>query len=97
MRSRDCRHYSRRELIEIIYELERREEKLEKRLERARARLKDRTMRMERAGSLAEVALAEVAAVIAGLFEAADETAAMYLAGVKAQEKDVREAEERAS
>ncbi len=92
MRSRDCRHYSRRELIEIIYELERREEKLEKRLERARARLKDRTMRMERAGSLAEVA-----AVIAGLFEAADETAAMYLAGVKAQEKDVREAEERAS
>ena len=92
MRSRDCRHYSRRELIEIIYELERREEKVEKRLERARARLKDRTMRMERAGSLAEVA-----AVIAGLFEAADETAAMYLAGVKAQEKDVREAEERAS
>ena len=92
MSSRDCRHYSRRELIEIIYELERREEKLEKRLERARARLKDRTMRMERAGSLAEVA-----AVIAGLFEAADETAAMYLAGVKAQEKDVREAEERAS
>ena len=92
MRSRDCRHYSRRELIEIIYELERREEKLEKRLERARARLKDRTMLMERAGSLAEVA-----AVIAGLFEAADETAAMYLAGVKAQEKDVREAEERAS
>ena len=92
MRSRDCRHYSRRELNEIIYELERREEKLEKRLERTRARLKDRTVRMERAGSLAEVA-----AVIAGLFEAADETAAMYLAGVKAQEKDVREAEERAS
>ena len=92
MRSRDCRHYSRRELIEIIYELERREEKLEKRLERTRARLKDRTVRMERAGSLAEVA-----AVIAGLFEAADETAAMYLAGVKAQEKDVREAEDRAS
>ena len=25
MRSRDCCHYSRRELIEIIYELERRE------------------------------------------------------------------------
>ena len=92
MRSRDCRHYSRRELIEIIYELERREEKLEKRLERTRARLKDRTVRMEHAGSLAEVA-----AVIAGLFEAADETAALYLAGVKAQEKDVREAEERAS
>ena len=92
MRSRDCRHYSRRELIEIIYELERREEKLERRLEKTRARLKDRTIRMEHAGSLAEVA-----AVIAGLFEAADETAAMYLAGVKAQEKDVREAEERAS
>ena len=92
MRSRDCRHYSRRELIEIIYELERREEKLEKRLERTRARLKDRTVRMERTGSLAEVA-----AVIAGLFEAADETAALYLAGVKAQEKDVKETKEQAS
>ena len=35
MRSKDCRHYSRRELIEIIYELERREEKLERKLEKA--------------------------------------------------------------
>ncbi len=78
MRSRDCRHYSRRELIEIIYELERREEKLERKLEKARSRLKDRTAHMEQAGSLAEVA-----AIMAGLFEAADETAAIYLNSVK--------------
>ena len=92
MRSRDCRHYSRRELIEIIYELERREEKLERRLEKTRARLKDRTMRKDQAGSLAEVA-----AVIAGLFEAADETASLYLSSVKAQAEELREAEGRAS
>lgn len=94
MRSRDCRHYSRQELIEIIYELERREEKLERKLEKARARLRDRTVRMERAGSLAEVA-----AAIAGLFEAADETAAMYVNGVRAQAESLRqlEAGERAS
>ena len=90
MRSKDCRHYSRRELIEIIYELERREEKLERKLEKAKARLQDRSARMERAGSLAEVC-----AVIAGLFEAADETAAMYLNGVWAQAEAARE--ERAS
>ena len=88
MRSRDCRHYSRRELIEIIYELERREEKLERKLEKARERLRDRTVRMEKAGSLAEVA-----AAIAGLFEAADETAAMYLTGVQVQAQSQREAE----
>ena len=87
MGSRDCRHYSRRELIEIIYELERREEKLERKLEKAKARLKNRTVRMAQAGSLAEVS-----AVIAGLFEAADKTASLYLTGVRSQaESDVGE------
>ena len=90
MRSRDCRHYTRRELVEIIYELERREEKLERKLEKARTRLKTRTARMEQAGSLAEVA-----AIVTGLFEAADETAALYLAGLKQQARE--ETEGRAS
>ena len=92
MRSKDCRHYSRRELIEIIYELERREERLERKLEKARKKLNDRSVRMEQAGSLAEVA-----AVIAGLFDAADETAAMYLSGVRSQAECRRNAEEKAS
>ena len=92
MRSKDCRHYSRRELIEIIYELERREARLEWKLEKTREKLRDRSVRMERAGSLAEVA-----AVLSGLFEAADETAARYLADVQEQAKDLRSAKERAS
>ena len=92
MRSRDCRHYSRRELIEIIYELERREGRLERKLAKAREKLNDRSVRMERAGSLAEVA-----AVIAGLFDAADETAAMYLSSVRSQAESLRNTEERAS
>ncbi len=94
MRSKDCRHYSRRELIEIIYELERREMKLERKLARARDRLKDRTVRMEQAGSLAEVS-----AVLAGLFEAADETADMYLSGIQARHERIQiaEAEDKAS
>ena len=90
MRSKDCRHYSRRELIEIIYELERREDRLERKLEKVRAKLKDRTTRMEKAGSLAEVA-----AVLAGLFEAADETAAIYLSGISDRTAGMREAEAR--
>lgn len=94
MRNKDCRHYSRRELIEIIYELERREEKLENKLNKARAKLRERSERMEHAGTLAEVT-----AIIAGLFEAADETASMYLSGVKAQAECLRgtDAEGRAS
>lgn len=89
MRSKDCRHYSRRELIEIIYELERREEKLERKLERAKAKLQERDVKMDRAGSLAEVC-----AVLSGLFEAADETAAMYLNGVRAKAENRRTAEQ---
>ena len=92
MRSRDCRHYSRRELIEIIYELERREVRLERKLEKTREKLKDRSVRMEQAGSMEEVA-----AVIAGLFDAADETAAMYLSGVRNQAEGRRITEEKAS
>lgn len=88
MRSKDCRHYSRRELIEIIYELERREEELERKLEKAKTRLKERKAHMAQAGSLAEVC-----AVLAGLFEAADETASMYLSGVKAQAEGLRKAD----
>ena len=92
MRSKDCRHYSRRELIEIIYELERREERLERKLKKTKEKLKKRSMRMEQAGSLAEVA-----AVISGLFEAADETATMYLSGIREQTDPAREAKGRAS
>ena len=92
MRSRDCRHYSRRELIEIIYELESREARLERKLEKARHKLNERKIHMDQAGTLAEVA-----AIISGLFEAADETAALYLSGVRGQ-ADVRsETGERAS
>ena len=40
MRSKDCRHYSRRELIEIIYELEQREARLERKLEKAKEEMK---------------------------------------------------------
>ena len=92
MRSKDCRHYSRRELIAIIYELERREQRLEWKLEKTRAKIKDRSVRMAQAGSLTEVS-----AVIAGLFEAADETAALYLTGVKTQAEEARRAEGKAS
>jgi uncharacterized protein with PhoU and TrkA domain len=79
-------------LIEIIYELERRQERMERKLEKAREKLKQRSVRMEQAGSLAEVA-----AVIAGLFDAADETAAMYLSGVRSQAEIRRNVEGQAS
>lgn len=94
MRSKDCRHYSRRELVEIIYELERREERLERKLEKAKTRLKERTIHMDRAGTLAEVS-----AVIAGLFEAADETASLYLSSIRVQAEGCQESaeEEKAS
>lgn len=80
MRSKDCRHYSRRELIEIIYELEKREDRLRRKLKKAQAQLLDRSVRIENAGSLAEAE-----AIVSNLFAAADETAQLYLGTLRAR------------
>jgi len=70
-------------LIEVIYELEKRMEKLERRLSKAKRKLNERSICMQNVGSLAEAA-----AMISGLFQAADETAQLYLKTVRAQTQE---------
>ncbi|MBQ7277970.1 MAG: hypothetical protein IJR17_02030 [Clostridia bacterium] len=75
---RDCRKYSRTDLIEIIYELKRREMQKDKLLHQANHRLQTFTLQAESAGSLMEAA-----ARITGLFEAAQETARIYVDSIQ--------------
>lgn len=81
MAERELRRMSRTELIEIIYALKQHEEELEQQNAALEQKLADRTLRLERAGSIAEAALA-----LNHVFEDAQAAADAYLASVKAME-----------
>ncbi len=85
---KDLRHMSRVELIEIIYQYEKKVEELTADNVRLAESLRDRRVRMSKAGSIAEAALA-----LNGVFEAADEAVKTYVASTKAaKEKERAEA-----
>ena len=79
MAERELRRMSRTELIEIIYALKQHEEELERRNAELEQKLADRTLRLERAGSIAEAALE-----LNHVFEAAQAAADAYLDSVRA-------------
>ena len=70
MTDKEFRRLSREELVEIIYELQRSESALREENDQLRAKLADRSLKMEKAGSLAEASLA-----LNGVFEAAQAAA----------------------
>lgn len=74
MTDREFRRRSRRELVEIIYRLQKQKEQLQMELADARQQLACRQVRLSRAGTLAEAALA-----LGGFWEAAERSAACYL------------------
>ena len=83
MADRDLRRLSRRELIEIIYALKEREERLTQENEDLRAALSDRKITISKAGSIAEAALA-----LNDIFAQAQAAADIYLASVRAAAED---------
>lgn len=74
MTDREFRRLSRAELIDIIYELQKNEARLHAELREMREKLEERNWKFSRCGSLAEAA-----AQVNGLFEAAQRTAESYL------------------
>ncbi len=74
MTEKELKRMGRRELIEIIAALKRTELELRDRLEKAEAQLADRKALVDKAGSIAEAALA-----LNGVFEAAQAAADTYL------------------
>lgn len=75
----------RRELIEIIYEVRKRETALAEENEALKQQLADKQLKAEQAGSLAELS-----AALNGLFGAAQATADQYLAQIR-QDKEYAE------
>ena len=74
MDDKEFRKLRREDLIEIIYQYQRRDQKLTQENEMLRRQLEDRRIRLQKAGSIAEAAMA-----LSGVFEAAQKAADLYL------------------
>lgn len=83
MTDRELRQMGRRDLLEIIFQYQKREAALEKENADLRRRLEDRRTGIERAGSIAEAALA-----LNGVFEAAQAAADQYLGEIRSLHAD---------
>lgn len=78
MIDKDLKKLSRADLLELLLEQRRENEKLRAQLKRAKALLTDREIEIENAGSIAEAALK-----LNGVFEAAQKAADQYLENVR--------------
>ena len=78
MTNKELKHLSRKELLELLVEQGKENERLKKIIADQKAQLKDRTIIYEEAGSLAEAALS-----INEVFQAADDAARQYMINVK--------------
>lgn len=78
MTERELRKLSRADLLELLLEETKENEKLRIQLEQAQEQLADRRILIENAGSVAEAALQ-----LNGVFQAAEEAAAQYLENVR--------------
>lgn len=78
MQENELRHMGRADLIEIIYEYQTREQNLLEENAELRSQLEDRRLKLEKAGSIAEAALA-----VHHVFEQAQAAADQYLEEIR--------------
>lgn len=88
MAKNDLKKLRRQDLLELLIAQEKEIQQLNEELETLRKQVQDRQIRLERAGSIAEAALA-----LNGVFEAAEAAAAQYLESVRLWSEE-REASE---
>ena len=81
MTDKELKHLSRAELIDIIYELQKQNEEKDAQMQKMQTALDERTLRISKAGSIAEAAIS-----VNGVFEAAQAAAEQYLASIRAAE-----------
>lgn len=93
MNDKEFRKLRRKDLIEIIYQYQCREERLVRENEALHKELKDRRTKIQNAGSIAEASLC-----LNGVFEAAQKAADQYLMEIQSMHTALaRLAEEKAS
>lgn len=76
----ELRRLGRAELVDIIYELQSRNQQCEAEIEKLQKALDDKILKIASAGSIAEAALK-----LSGIFEAAQAAADQYLASLEAR------------
>lgn len=86
MTDKELKRLSRRELVDIIYELQKKDAERENEIERLQAALAQKELAVSEAGSIAEAALK-----VNGVFEAAQAAANQYLISLHAANADVTE------
>lgn len=86
MTDKDLKKLNRLELIDIIYELQRRLVDSENEAEELKARLKEKELRISSSGSIAEAAM-----TLNGVFESAQAAADQYLQSVYSANSDIQE------
>lgn len=90
MTEQELRKMGRSDLVELLLILSRENVQLREELEAAKIKLAERSVRMEKVGSMAEASLA-----LNGVFEAAQAAAEQYLEQIRQMEQESRQRCER--
>ena len=80
----DLKHLNRSELIDLIYEMKKRERELQTRLDEVEAQLQSKVITIAEAGSIADAAMQ-----LNGVFQAAQMAADTYLISIKEKEEEL--------
>lgn len=95
MTNKELKRLGRRDLLEMLVQLQQQNEALQEKVTVLEDRLNSRTIEMENAGTMAQAAM-----VLNGVFESADKAAAQYLENIRRggeqQDRIVFEAEQKA-
>ena len=86
MVNKELKKLSRRELIEIIYQMKKNEQQLQEEKAALQAALEDKRIRLEKAGNIADAV-----ASISGLFTAAQSTVELYLQEIACMKADAKQ------
>ena len=85
MVSKELKKLSRRELVDIIYQMKKNEEQMQEEITSLQAQLQDRRIRISEAGSISEAAMS-----ITDVFLTAQTTADLYLHEISCMKEDAQ-------
>ena len=88
MTQKELKKLSRKELLEILIDLKKENERLMSQVKRLKGKLRDKKVAIENAGSIAEAALQ-----LSGIFEAAQNACQIYIENVAKSDCDDSENE----
>ena len=86
MVSKELKKLSRRELVDIIYQMKKNEQQMQEEIASLQESLQDKRIRLSEAGSIAEAA-----ASVSKLFSSAQETADLYLQEIRCMKQETEQ------